>query len=193
MVILPSSFYSDSIQNHWFPRFTESISSSSFAFRSVFFLIPRFSASSSIFFWAIPPLVSISNKNSFAFRLFCPLLSPLSRSSALMSYSPIHSKPVSLSRRNAMAVSYTHLDVYKRQKKRISRFLRLHFSLALKTVPIFINSSKITMEWCQVRFVIKNKSYIVLLLKITLLYGTYGCPGYGLSLIHIYRFFLRIL
>lgn len=41
-------YSSCNIQNHLFPIFTESICSSFFAFQSVFFLIPRSSASSAI-------------------------------------------------------------------------------------------------------------------------------------------------
>ena len=52
--------------------------------------------------------------------LFCPLLSPLSRSSALMSYSPIHSKPVSLSRQNAMDFPSGARELFTWQTTRIS-------------------------------------------------------------------------
>ena len=67
MVILPSSqYYSGNIQNHWLPIFTESISSSFFAFHSVFFLIPLTSASSATFVWATEPDTRNSCRNSFA-------------------------------------------------------------------------------------------------------------------------------
>ena len=76
-------------QNHLFPIFTESICNSFFAFQSVFFLIPRSSASSAIFACSIDPFAKISFKNSFALRIFCPRPSPDNKSSALMSYFPI--------------------------------------------------------------------------------------------------------
>lgn len=63
---LISQYYSGNIQNHWLPIFTESISSSFFAFHSVFFLIPLLSASSATFVWATEPDAKTSCRNSFA-------------------------------------------------------------------------------------------------------------------------------
>lgn len=84
-----------------------------FAFQSVFPLMPRLSDSLRMTFCSTAPSANISSRNSFASFIFCPRLLPLSRLSALMSYSPIHSNPFSLSNRKAIdfpsgARSFSH-------------------------------------------------------------------------------------